>query len=271
MPRGETHYFRDPYYRLQTLADVGSLFDGQAGVKRRGIKCPDYLGSAESPARLRRDLDEPDLIVTLRDPVQRAVSAYYWWMLWSGLPVEPAHLGLPKLLAGDYAQRYPDSYRILDYGLYAKHLRRYLQHFSREKLLVLLDEDLRIDSGGTLDRACRFLGLHEGFRTPALASVQNAGVYSLRRLRWLNRRNRYVVSRDPQTGGLMLQRPTRPLPFVQNAAVMLVDRLLLSKMDRNHRPSLPPELRARLYDYYRDDIAELEDLLGRELPSWRNR
>ena len=40
------------------------------------------------------------------------------------------------------------------------------------------------------------------------------------------------------------------------------------RRDRTHRPSLAPEQRRRLVEHFRDDVALLETLLGRDFQDW---
>lgn len=268
MPAGETHHFRDPYYNKETTADLEALFVGQRDALRRGIKCPDYLACPEVPARVVRDLDRPKILVVLRPPIERAVSAYYWWMLWGGLPIESLESGLPALMAGHRDAEFPDAYRVLDYGLYARHLTRWLDHVPPEDLLVLFDRDLRDKSAKALSSVYSFLGLEPDFLPRAAASVQNPGVYAPARLRWLNRRNKFCVTRDPGTGGLMLERPRTLGPAARNAAIVLTDRWLLSRLYRQARPTPSGQLLARLHEFYRDDTLRLQKMLGVDLSSW---
>ena len=266
LPAGETHYFMDQVHPTAHLDDLRALFASSAGVRRRGMKCPDYLGQEACARRIADELGLVDIVVVLRDPVARAVSNYYWWMRWGQLPVEPVDVGLRKVLDGEYAGlRQADE--ILEYGRYGKHLARYLDIYGPERVLVLLDEDLRADPRAARARVYRFLGVDEHVEPKVGRRSGNEGVYPLPRLRFLRLRNRLVYDNgDPMTG--WLRRPTRPLPALANAAVVLADQYLLKPVLGNEKPPLDPALERDLREFYAADVRATESLLGRDLSAW---
>lgn len=268
---GEDHFFRDPHYH-DPRHDRGAFERfarpyARRGERRIGMKCPDYLGRPEVPGRLARDLSNPDLIVCLRDPVQRAVSAYFWWMRWGMIPIQPVEIGLSAILEGSHFAPAAVTAPILEYGRYHEHLQRYLKHFQREKMLVLIDDELRRRPARTLQRAHEFLGV-DPEPTPA-ASKDNTGVYASERLRFLNLRNRYMLSWEESGTMATLRKPLNPGSRLLCNAVAAVDRYVLAPVYGNAKPTLSAELTARLYHHYRDDVAHLEDLLDRDLTAWR--
>ncbi len=269
MPRGETHYFRDPEYQQARPEDLARLFAGSQEVARRGIKCPDYLGQPACAERIAEELGLIDIIVVLRNPVDRAISQYYWLMRWGQLPVAPVEVGMRRLMAGEYrGLRYADE--VLEYGLYGKHLERYLGRYGTDRVLVFLDSDLRADPAGTRAQVYRFLGIDEDFVPHIARRSRNEGVYPLSRIRFLRMRNRFVHDNgDPQTG--LFRPPTRLDHTLLNGAVVLADRYLLAPFAGNEKPALDPELARELQDFYADDIARTEALIGRDLSSWRRR
>lgn len=270
LPRGETHYFRDPFYDGEPERFFAKLFQGTEQTLRRGIKCPDYFATEHCAERIHRDLDEPQLLLALRDPVDRAISAYYWRMKWGRLPFEPAEIGLARILRGEYDRDYRHAKSILNWGLYARHLRRYLDLFPRKQLLIVLDIDIKADTQGTIQSVYSFLGLDTAFRPKTLERRKNQGTYSIPRLKFLDRRNKYVIQRAENGSYLRLARPRRPFPFMYNAAVVLADRWVLSRLYANDRPTLSGGLLKSLVQYYEDDMRDLEALLGRDLSQWRH-
>jgi hypothetical protein len=116
------------------------------------------------------------LIAVLRDPVERAYSAYQMELRWgretgsfeealareaAELPalleqmrLDPEHT--PHGLGCSYVTR----------GLYADQLERWLQHFDRAQLLILTSDELAADPGATMAAVTAFLGIpgHEAAR-----------------------------------------------------------------------------------------------------------
>jgi hypothetical protein len=269
MPAGETQYFKDPEFQTAEPEDLHRLFAGSEGVRRRGIKCPDYLGQEPCARRIASQLGLVDIIAVLRDPVSRAVSNYYWWMRWGALPVEPVDVGLARVLDGEYAGiRQADE--ILEFGLYGKHLERYLEIYGEERVLVLLDEDLRTDGEAARRRVYGFLGVDAEFQPSIGRRSRNEGVYPLSRLTFLRLRNRFVYDNgDPMTG--TMKRPNWPRQALLNAAIVLADRYVLAPIFGNDRPPLDPAVREQLVAFYAKEIEKTEAMIGRDLSEWERR
>lgn len=57
-----------------------SIFKDTTATQLCGIKRPDYLSLPERPQRINEHSPEAKLIVVLKNPIQRAVSAYYHYI-----------------------------------------------------------------------------------------------------------------------------------------------------------------------------------------------
>ena len=93
-----------------------------------------YLTDAATPARIRSRYPDVKLIVSLRHPVDRAYSSYLNDIVAGAVP--------PGTRFQDALRAHPEY---LEKGRYAHHLGRYLDHFPREQLLILLFDDARRD------------------------------------------------------------------------------------------------------------------------------
>lgn len=270
LPEQETRYFRDPWYQFEderVLEDA--VRTDKPGVRRRGIKCPDILADPQSPARLRRHLGDVPLIAVLRDPVERAVSAYFWGVQWGWVPRLPLAEGFAQLLDGTVDPAYPRAYETLDYGRYGEHLTRWFAEAGADRVHVVLDRDLRDDLDATMRAVFGFLGVDPGFRSPAPGRRVNEGVYSSTRLKLLSYRTPYILREFPGFPGKKYLQPAVGLRGkLVNRGISVLDRVVLARVLDNSKPTLPAATRARLEDYYRDDVATLRALLGRPLDHW---
>lgn len=260
---GEVRYFEDPFYSPEAVASLPGLFHGSAADTLRGIKRPDYLGRPEVAERLHRHLPEALLFAVIRDPVPRAVSAYYHYVRHGFLPLLPLDEAFEALLADgstSMAARYPRSPEVLDYGLYGKHLQRYLGYFAREQLLVFDQKGLTGDPAGSLRRAFEFVGADPGFVPTATSSVSNRGVYSPRRLRLLRTKNKFMFHYTPTLDRRYPRTPS-PVGRLYNAGVVGLDRLVLSRFDEGRPPPLSADVRDRVHAFYEEDRALLAELL----------
>ncbi len=114
------------------------------------------------PELIESKFPDAKYIVTLRDPVRRAISAYSHlmkrapWM--TGVELRPT-LSLKKL-----ATEQPKM-RILEYGLYAKYLKRWLDQVPKERFRIIIFEDqIKNNWDHTLRDVYEFLGLDPTFK-----------------------------------------------------------------------------------------------------------
>ena len=151
---------------------------------------PAYLHTPEVAARIRQSesaLERPlRFAAILREPVSRAVSAY--------------RMRLRKGTTSRSLREEVDALpKLVDVGLYRRNLDRYLEHFDRDQLLVLLFEELFGDAHDPLGTLAGFLGLahpiennYDGVRVnrggtrrhPAADKVLTYGGRVLRGLGW---------------------------------------------------------------------------------------
>uniref|UniRef100_A0A8C4QZ10 Sulfotransferase n=1 Tax=Eptatretus burgeri TaxID=7764 RepID=A0A8C4QZ10_EPTBU len=150
----EPHFFDRNYqrgYRWYRSLMPPSL-EGQLTME----KTPSYYVTRETPARIQAMADgNTKLLVVVRDPVTRAVSDYTQTL--SKRPTMPAFEALAfRNMSTGIVETGWNALRI---GLYAEHLQRWLQHFSRQQLLFISGERLVTDPAAEVTRAQHFLGL----------------------------------------------------------------------------------------------------------------
>lgn len=249
MPEHEVRYFRDPFFGpVETLrAEIGEL----APADVIGIKHASYLGRAEVPERIKAYRADIKLIVTLRDPVTRCVSSYLHYLRTGQIPPLPAEAGLT--LALDDPDRSPKYRDIIEFGLYATHLRHYADYFPPDQLLVL-EYERWVRDPAALAIAFDFLGLHRAPPVPSTAI--NIGSYDWPTCVRAHVRSRLFNAYDAQmnlVGGPRWKR----VAAMPRRAVALAGRLGPAVRARDDGASISDELLARLRSFYRDDVESL--------------
>ena len=131
MPKNEQPHLEDGYWSAQSAAEFMSIGSCQGDDLRIGVKRPDYLARSEVPPRLRILSPECRIVVVLREPVERAVSAYYHYVRYGLVPDLPLSLGLKLIRLDSLGEFYPRSSEVLTYGEYGRHLARW-RSFSRQ-------------------------------------------------------------------------------------------------------------------------------------------
>ena len=229
--------------------EYARLFARGAARRYRGEASPSYLWDESAAARIKRAEPEARILVSLRDPVERAWSSYV--MCTSlGLEDRPFEQALDDELAGgvDIAAQ-PPPY--LARGRYAEQLARYLELFGDATILVWFDE-LAADTRGTMRSVFDRLGLDP---LPAERLDPTPVVPHLR-------------PRNAAAAALL------GLPGVRRAGDALlrgrVRRLAQAAVLRHEKPELHPLTRSRLRELFAPDDDRLRELLGRPLP-WDGR
>jgi len=248
------------------LAEFGRMFSGAAGHKHRGIKAADYLGNPLAPRRLTAISPQARLIAVLRNPVQRAVSAYFHFMHFGVLPLAPLNERLPRILRRELP--HSAARDLLDWGLYAACLERWLEHFPRRQIHVMLHEEVSKDPAAALAGIWKFLEVE-----PPTVEIPmrraNDGVYSMARLRLLRLRNPFLFEYLGNDAPLRLKRKKLgPISWPWVAALTALDRLVLKPLAAKRPPPLSQANKSALMEFYREDIGRLEKMLGRELGHW---
>lgn len=255
MPPYEVAFFDDGLYSPEKLGQFQAHFKSAKNGQLVGFKRPNLLGLPECPRRLYENLPNAKLIVILRNPIARAVSAYFHYMKTGFLPIVPFEVGMRKILDGEYV-KYPRAKEVLTFGLYERHLREYLHYYHPEQLKVVYLEAVSNDAQVTIQQLYAFLGVDTKFQPSARSGRPMAASYSLTRLSLWNGIDRWL--RKDLHGGKFFERRTDPLSRIINRANVAIDRYLWSRMFSQGPPKLSGELHQRLVAYYQEDVNRLQ-------------
>lgn len=173
--RKETLYFTKYFDRgsgwYRACFPIGPRHAGEI----TGEATPYYLCHPAAPDRVVASLPDVKLIALLRNPVDRAFSQFRHMSqrereslpfdavvdLATATPYEAMErIAVRQMERGD--SEAPDRARranLLYYGTYARHLKRWMRVFPRERLLVLRSDELFSKPQETVNRAVEFLGL----------------------------------------------------------------------------------------------------------------
>jgi hypothetical protein len=242
-------------------AEYLRLFEGRDGEPAAGEASPSYLWDEEAPWRIKKAVPEAKIIAILRHPVDRALSDYAQTVRWEGetLPL------LEALKQGHYAQ--PKTYGItrlyVDLGFYAEQVRRYLEAFGEGRVRIFLYEDLERDPGALLRSVLEFLDVDPGYADSVETDVQY-NKYSIPKEGPLARVAEKVLKsrtfRSPQFRALRMR-------LIPDAKLRFRIRQFL-RFREDAKPEMDPESRRFLMNLYREDIRELQGLIGRDLEHW---
>lgn len=233
---------------IRDLATYEALFTPAPSGALVGEVSPSYLAVPAACERIRAAVPEVRLVAVLRDPVERAYSDYLMYRR-DGLERETSFLAALEQQSTRDRGTDPTS-RYIDTGRYAAQLRPYLASFPRDRIHVLLHEDLRAHRDQTLRELFGFLGVDPTVeireQVPSNVSGEPGGV---------GMRVAYGVRR----------RLRRLRPIVPESVRRHVDARLEHQLVRTPLPDDAAEL---LIGSYREDVAHLADLIQRDLSGW---
>lgn len=268
MPPTETTYFEDPDYHQIQFEQFEDLFRKAINKNAVGIKRPSYLAKPECPTRIKKHIPTAKLIVVLRNPIERAVSAFFHNMKYGFIPLISIETGMEKLLDGEYKERYPRSQEIIEFGFYYKQLTAYLALFKREQILVLFHEDIKQNKLNKIKKVYNFLTIDNSYVPHQINSRPQAVVYSVPRLKLLTLRNHHLYTYNDERTRLYPKGQTLSDKIVCRV-INTIDNRILARCFSNKKPILSDRLQQRLFSIYEQNIANLERLLNRKLPHWK--
>lgn len=141
-----------------------------------GEKCTSYIESEQAAKNIRSWFPNAWILILLRNPVQRAISNFYFTKK-NGLE--------PRSIEQVFLENEPtpvrpsgisvDPFAYLERGVYSNYIERWAAHFDASRTLVLLHEEL-IENPSSVSELYGKLGLATDFSPPSLKKrINEAG------------------------------------------------------------------------------------------------
>lgn len=228
-----------------------ALFRNADGARAVGEGSVSYLYHASAAADLRRAVPDARLICILRNPADRAYSAFRYLRSRMYEPVGDFGEALAREDARvDAGWHHMWHYRRM--GRYAEQVHRYLTIFDREQIRIYRFEDFVRDPAPVLRDCFEFLGVDSDFeprRTPVTVPSGEPRSSLLQR---------YLLQSPP---GKELVKQLLPGGIRR----WLTGRLRKANLEK---PPMDPSIRRELLEDFRDGIETLEQLTGRPFTRW---
>lgn len=252
--RKELHYFSygfDPGRRedprvISDEAEYRALYAPLAGTPVLADASPSYLVIPEAAARLREAVPHARIAMILRHPVDRLLSDYHHEQAAGREPRDLATALAQEAESGKQRYRWRSSY--------ARHLERFLALFPPDQVRVYVYDDLRADERGLMRSMYSFVGVEEDFVAPPSQHSQRSGVVRSQTF------NRVIRSSG---GARRLARSVLPKRLYRGLGYRLYNANVKAP------EPVDPAWRARLCEEFEPDVQAVEDVLHRELDTWR--
>jgi len=233
---------------VQDLRDYQQLYRDVKNEKAIGEASTSYMYSATAAREIFNYNPKAKVIMSLRNPLQRAYSHYL--MNYKSGYVKGS---FQEELLNDI-QREPKGWGIsrlyMEHGFYASQIQRYFDVFPKEQILILLFDEIKKDPDEVMRRVYNFLGVDSSFQ-PATNVVHN----------------KTVIPRGPFARFILSQQKVISA-FGQIIPKKVRQTVYESLFTSTGLPPFLPSTRELLTDYYKSDIQETGKLIGRDLSAW---
>jgi hypothetical protein len=242
---------------ITNFDDYAALFSRVTTQKAVGEASIYSLYLPNAPAQIKKHVPKATMFAVLRNPADRAYSAYLHVVrqareprtFAAALEEEPERI----------RQNWNPLWHFKTVGFYFRQVKRYYDTFGRDQMHIYLYEDFQEEPLPLIARVFEILGVdsrflpdmskrHKAAYIPRNAAIERAQYEIRRRLPFRS------------------QRSPRPLRWCSEKAAGCID--ILGRANRLPPPPIPEDVRAALLEQYRDDILRLGDLLRRDLSHW---
>jgi hypothetical protein len=240
---------------VKTLNEYEKYFEGVRGEKIIGEASPMYLYRPGTAEKIKNLIPDVKMLAILRNPIDRAYSSYMHAIRDWKEPLKSFKLALEK-----EQDRIDQGWDILwhykNAGLYAEQLARYYEVFDRDKIKVVLHDDLVSSSETLIEDIFKFLEVDKNFKPDTRSRPNVSGLP----------KNTHFHSFMEKL-------------FMQDNPIKNVSRVLFPKsirsgfmekirrMNLEKRP-MPKEIREELVSFYQPDIMNLSKLIQRDVSTW---
>ncbi|PPS44234.1 sulfotransferase [Chroococcidiopsis sp. TS-821] len=254
-PIKEPHFFtyegekvNESFSVVNNIEDYQKLFQDAPKSMMKGEASPSYIYAPKAAERIKHYIPEAKLIAILRHPAERAYSNFLHAIRNDQEPLKDFRQALRE----EETRIRDRSVLLWHYkskGFYYKQLKRYLDLFDRSQIKICLYEDLNTNPAGVLKDLFEFLAVDSSFEADVSRKY-----------------NVSVVPKNPLLGSL-IKNFKSVKPIMKNLLPDGVRHYIRSKVF-DTPPPISPELRKQLVEEYREDILQMQELLGRDLSGW---
>lgn len=249
-PVKEIHFFSRERNWLKGYEWYESFFQDCPTHAKAGEFSTSYLCHPYTPDRIYRRYPSVKIIVSLRNPVDRAYSNY--------LNDIKAGKISPEMSFDEALKRHPEY---IEQGYYMRFIKRYLQYFRREQILILIYENSLKNPREFIRSIYHFIGVDDSFIPSMLFRKVNIG-----------RTPRSVLFERflDNLSELLRKKGLRQLWWLgKKSGIGDKLRALNTRSLNDTHQVLQLSDRKSLFALFEEEVKALEKLLNRELKEWR--
>jgi len=241
--------------QIKDREEYQALFENSENSIAIGEASAIYLKDPESAKLIHEQIHHAKIIISLRDPIERIHSQYlmnirlrryrgtFHEFLQNGVKNEPKN---------------NDGYEALRFGIYTDEVKRYLEIFGKNQVKILIFEEWTKNVKNTIQDLLNFLGIAYEITDDFDDSIKN--MYYEKKILGGNLTEQIIENE------ITINVFRKIIP--KSGRLWLTNKLI-EKKTNTPKPIMESEERGLLKNFYKDDVRNLENLLGRKLP-WKN-
>ncbi len=238
--------------KIKTLQEYRSLFNDVKSEKAIGEASPGYIYNSLAPNLIKEEMPDVRIIAILRQPISRAYSNFLHARKAGREPIRKFKDALKKEKIR-MQNNWSPLYFYKDKGFYYKQLSRYFKIFPKERIKVLLFEDVVTNPKKASKEIFRFLRVDDNFK-PNTKQKKNVSGTPKGLFGWIIKKLRfYNLMPNIQLSKFL---PDFLLNMMFNAAYSKP-----KKLDETLKKDLTRK-------FYKEDILKLEKLIDKDLSHW---
>lgn len=208
-----------------------------------GEASPGYICHPQAPRRIKKHLPDIKLILTVRNPIERAYSQY-----WDNRRKLEEALTFKETLSVALSDDYqPGKPGYFSRGAYIRYIKIYLEYFDRKQLLILVFDDMLNDPLSVYKKCFQFLGVDDSFECPEMQLKFNpSAIWSNPIYKYFFENPKYSSYLSPLTRRLLFFRRKTPYNY----------------------PPMDDSTRAKLIEFFSAPNKQLSEFINRDLSFW---
>ena len=242
----ETMFFSHHYHR--GIEWYENFFQDYGPDSLVGEICPTYLTRPFVSGRIANEFPDVKILIILREPIGQIKSLYNLWRIrgYTDLSINEALLKKEELLNN---------------VMYYQHIKRYLDHFANENVLIYFYDDLVENPEKFLFNICKMLHLD-------FAMIEKEDFN--KRVNSVNKTTHPVIEWSvAQIGDFMRRHNLYKIKnFIANTGIVDLLKSAPSKKQLNVSKTLTKDSRNLICERVLPEIEKIQDLVKKDLSNW---
>ncbi|MBS1746343.1 MAG: sulfotransferase domain-containing protein [Bacteroidetes bacterium] len=255
----ENHFFIDDKAYQKGENYFHQFYDSYQSQKLIGGASVHMFSTLAVPERIYHYNKDAKIIIMLRNPVDRAYSAYNFaikngWEQPSNHFIDTIALQEQRI-KGSFNEQTNLSYFYV--GLYYQHISNWLKWFPKENIYIIFNNDLKKNAQKTVQDVCRFLGVVENVSINTDVVHNKSGAVRFKSIHF------FIRSKDNKIKNTISNMLPFKIKYLLRTKVRKgLDKINMKEVD--YKP-LSNDERKIVFNYFDEDVKNLSALLNKDL------